>query len=32
MNKSEILWPEELDNELRALHEEYSAIEEKPEG
>ncbi|VDK33215.1 unnamed protein product [Gongylonema pulchrum] len=28
----EILWPEELDNELRALYEEYLLFEEKPEG
>lgn len=28
----EILWPEELDNELRALYDEYLLFEEKPEG
>uniref|UniRef100_A0A8R1XNP4 TIMELESS domain-containing protein n=1 Tax=Onchocerca volvulus TaxID=6282 RepID=A0A8R1XNP4_ONCVO len=28
----EILWPEELDNELRILYEEYLLFKEKPEG
>ncbi|CAG9539488.1 unnamed protein product [Cercopithifilaria johnstoni] len=28
----EIVWPEELDNELRTLYEEYLLFEEKPEG
>lgn len=28
----EILWPEELDNEIRTLYEEYLAFETKPEG
>ncbi|KAM3715757.1 Protein timeless [Dirofilaria immitis] len=28
----EILWPEELDNELRILYEEYLLFEEKPDG
>ncbi|KAK6103557.1 Timeless family protein [Brugia pahangi] len=28
----EILWPEELDNELRSLYDEYLLFEEKPEG
>ncbi|VDP15082.1 unnamed protein product [Onchocerca flexuosa] len=28
----EILWPEELDNELRILYDEYLLFEEKPEG
>lgn len=27
-----MLWTEELDNELRNLHDEYVAMEEKPDG
>ncbi|VDD89319.1 unnamed protein product [Enterobius vermicularis] len=30
--KEEILWPEELDDELRTLHGEYVSYEDKPEG
>lgn len=28
----DVLWPEELDNEMRSLYEEYLSFEEKPEG